>query len=117
MARATPSLRHPRCSRSSPGGNGVDSTGAGAVFHRGLIQPLTGYRMASDPHASARPRRHQLPVWLPWLAAPAFALLPIAGCGAAATLKTAAQTAAASAAASPPLVPIAAVVTALPPGR
>jgi hypothetical protein len=73
--------------------------------------------MASDPHASARPRRRELPVWLPWLAAPAFALLPIAGCGAAATLKTAAQTAAASAAASPPLVPIAAVVTALPPGR
>jgi hypothetical protein len=73
--------------------------------------------MASDPHASPRPRRRELPVWLPWLAAPAFALLPMAGCGAAASLRQAAHAAAAPAAVSPPLVPIAAVVTALPPSR
>jgi hypothetical protein len=73
--------------------------------------------MASVPHDSALPRRSHLPVWLPWLAAPAFALLPMAGCGAAATLKHAAQTAAAPAVPRPPLVPITAVVTALPPGR
>jgi hypothetical protein len=73
--------------------------------------------MASDTHDAARPRRCQLPVWLPWLAAPAFALLPIAGCGAAATLKNAAHTTAAPAVCPPPLVPITAVVTALPPGR
>jgi len=75
--------------------------------------------MASDTHESAPPRRRDMPVWLPWLAAPAFALLPIAGCGAAASLRHAAHTgtAAAPAVASPPLVPITAVVTALPPGR
>jgi hypothetical protein len=75
--------------------------------------------MASDTHDSALPRRRDVPVWLPWLAAPAFALLPIAGCGAAASLRHAAHasTAATPAAASPPLVPITAVVTALPSGR
>jgi len=75
--------------------------------------------MASDTHDSALPRRRDVPVWLPWLAAPAFALLPIAGCGAAASLRHAAHasTAATPAAAAPPLVPITAVVTALPPGR
>jgi len=73
--------------------------------------------MAFDTHDSARPRRREIPVWLPWLAAPAFALLPIAGCGAAASLRHAAHTATASAPAPPPLVPITAVVTALPPGR
>jgi hypothetical protein len=32
-------------------------------------------------------RRREMPVWLPWLAAPAFALLPVMGCGAAAQLR------------------------------
>lgn len=75
--------------------------------------------MASDTHASPLPRRRDVPVWLPWLAAPAFALLPIAGCGAAASLRHAAHTAttATPAVASPPLVPMTAVVTAVPPGR
>ncbi|MFM7136179.1 MAG: hypothetical protein ACKO1M_03790 [Planctomycetota bacterium] len=74
--------------------------------------------MASDPHASALPRRREMPVWLPWLAAPAFALLPIAGCGAAASLRHAAPTrATANTPPAPPLVPITAVVTTLPPGR
>jgi hypothetical protein len=72
--------------------------------------------MASDPHDVPPARRRELRVWLPWLAAPAFALLPIAVCGAAATLRTAAHSAG-SVAASPRLVPIAAVVTTLPPGR
>lgn len=78
--------------------------------------------MAADTHDSALPRRRDVPVWLPWLAAPAFALLPIAGCGAAASLRHATHTVAAAAPAAPaavppPLVPITAVVTALPPGR
>ena len=73
--------------------------------------------MAFDSSASARPRRRELPLWLPWLAAPAFALLPIAGCGAAATLRRAAHTAAAPTVTQPPLVPITAVVTTLPSGR
>lgn len=72
--------------------------------------------MTFDAHDSAPLRRREMPVWLPWLAAPAFALLPIAGCGAAASLRHAAQTAAAPAG-SPPLVPITAIVTALPPGH
>ena len=69
-------------------------------------------------------RRREMPVWLPWLAAPAFALLPVMGCGAAAQLRhgpAAAGPAAAgperTARAAPPLVPIAAVVTAVRPGR
>ena len=73
--------------------------------------------MAFDTHDSAPPRRREIPVWLPWLAAPAFALLPIARCGAAATLRHKAHTASAPAVASRPLVPITAVVTSLPPGR
>ena len=73
--------------------------------------------MAFHPHDSARPRRREMPVWLPWLAAPAFTLLPIAGCGAAATLRHTAHKAAAPAVASRPLVPITSVVTALPPSR
>lgn len=72
--------------------------------------------MAFDASDSARPRRRELPLWLPWLAAPAFALLPIAGCGAAATLRRAAHTAAAPIPAQPPLVPVTAVVTTLPRG-
>lgn len=67
---------------------------------------------------SPRPRR-PLPVWLPWLAAPAFALLPVAGCGAAATLRHGHFKAATASGHGPrlPAVPVAAVVTALPTGR
>ena len=63
--------------------------------------------------------RRPLPVWLPWLLAPAFALLPMIGCGAAATLKHGRSLVLAGrpAASSPPLVPVAAVVTAVSPGR
>ena len=38
------------------------------------------------PTAST-PARRGPPVWLPWLVAPAFLLLPIGGCGMAATLR------------------------------
>lgn len=73
----------------------------------------------NERHPAAVPRR-PLPVWLPWLLAPAFGLLPILGCGAAATLKhgrSLAMAGGGQATANPPLVPITAVVTALPPGR
>jgi hypothetical protein len=55
----------------------------------------------------------RFPVWLPWLAAPFFMLLPIGGCGAAASLRHAGEPAAAPVASlSPP--PIEAVVAAAP---
>lgn len=57
------------------------------------------------------------PVWLPWLAAPAFLLLPIGGCGVAASLRQEAAIAPAQAESSAGAVPIAAIVTALPPSR
>lgn len=68
--------------------------------------------------SAATPRR-PLPVWLPWLLAPAFALLPIVGCGAAASLKHGQSLALGHAPPTigPRLVPITAVVTAVPPGR
>ena len=64
-------------------------------------------------------RRRHLPVWLPWLAAPAFAFLPVAGCGAAAALRHGRAVAEAppQPAPNPPLVPITAVVTVGPQGR
>jgi hypothetical protein len=64
-------------------------------------------------------RRREMPVWLPWLAAPAFALLPVMGCGAAAQLRKgpAAAGPQRTARSAPPLVPIAAVVTAVRSGR
>lgn len=72
----------------------------------------------NERRPAALPRR-PLPVWLPWLLAPAFALLPIMGCGAAATLKHGRSRVLGGrpAAASPPLVPVTAVVTAVSPGR
>jgi hypothetical protein len=57
-------------------------------------------------------------VWAPWACAPAFLVLPIAGCGVAETLRRPAPVAAAEApTAAPRLVPIAAVVTVMPPSR
>jgi hypothetical protein len=70
--------------------------------------------LPSDP----APRLH-LPVWLPWLLAPGFTLLPIAGCGAAAAFQRSqgiAETAPCSGS-PPPLVPVTAVVTMVSPGR
>jgi len=51
-------------------------------------------------------------VWLPWVLAPGFLLLPIGGCGAAAAMRRAALRA--TVAETPPLVPVATVVTMLP---
>jgi hypothetical protein len=67
----------------------------------------------------ARGRRRHLPVWLPWLAAPAFAFLPVAGCGAAAALRHGRAVAEAPSQdhPRPRLVPVTAVVTAMPQGR
>lgn len=68
--------------------------------------------------AAAAPRRHPVAVWAPWVCAPAFLFLPIAGCGVAETLRRPAPIAAADApAAAPRLVPITAVVTVMPPRR
>jgi len=65
----------------------------------------------------AAPRRNA-PVWLPWVAAPAFVLLPIGGCGAAASLRQPRQVAALEPSrrqpAAPPLVPVATIMTPLP---
>lgn len=61
------------------------------------------------------------PVWLPWVVAPAFLLLPIGGCGAAASLRLPRQVAACEIPqrqpAAPPLVPVAAIMTPLPSPR
>ena len=62
---------------------------------------------SSSPPLPSRP----LPVWLPWLAAPAFALLPIGGCGLATRLHRPAAAQAGVAAVRPmadavPLVPV-----------
>ncbi|RLS77515.1 MAG: hypothetical protein DWI03_06135 [Planctomycetota bacterium] len=54
-----------------------------------------------------------VPVWLPWVLAPGFLFLPIGGCGAAAAMRRAALHD--TAADAPPLVPVATVVTMLPP--
>jgi hypothetical protein len=79
---------------------------------------------ARAPAAAAAARRRLVAVWAPWVCAPAFILLPIAGCGVAETLRrpaavtdSAAGFAVGSNGAKPRLVPIAAVVTVLPPRR
>ena len=62
--------------------------------------------------------RRGAPVWLPWVAAPAFLLLPIGGCGVAASLRHPRQVAALPTGrghhVAPQLVPVVGVVTALP---
>ena len=78
-----------------------------------------GYFARMQPQSpstgSAHPAGRGLPVWLPWVLAPAFLLLPIGGCGVAATLRRphAATLAADSAAA----VPVATVATVAPPNQ
>lgn len=62
-------------------------------------------------------RPWQTPVWLPWVSAPLFFLLPIGGCGVAATAR---RPPAATAAAAHPLpgpVPVATMMTVLTPAR
>jgi len=67
----------------------------------------------SPPLLPSRP----LPVWLPWLAAPAFALLPIGGCGLATRLHrpAAAQAGVADARPVDEAVPLVPVVRIMPP--
>jgi hypothetical protein len=63
----------------------------------------------------ASPAGRGLPVWLPWVLAPAFLLLPIGGCGAAASLRR--PRAAMAAAIEPATTPVATVATVVPPNR
>lgn len=68
------------------------------------------------PSQAAAEGRGRPPVWLPWLLAPAFFLLPIGGCGAVASLRRPDQ--AASAVPLPgPAASMASVVTMMPAGR
>jgi hypothetical protein len=60
-----------------------------------------------DPPA---PARRGPPVWLPWLMAPGFLLLPIGGCGLAATLRRPAM----AGVGSPATPPVATVVPVAP---
>ena len=83
----------------------------------GSILPRTGPRgyfgrmPASPESVSANPRRRSgPPVWLPWVLAPGFLLLPIGGCGVAATLRRPAATAAT-------VEPVTTVATVMPPHR
>ena len=58
---------------------------------------------------SAPPAGRGLPVWLPWVLAPAFLLLPVGGCGVAASLRRPHAT---TLAAKPPSnMPVGTVVT------
>jgi hypothetical protein len=74
---------------------------------------------ASPAPRTADPLGRSAVVWFPWLCAPAFLLLPIAGCGVAAAIGRPESTAttAKTPAVSPPLVPITSVVTVLPARR
>jgi hypothetical protein len=64
-------------------------------------------RMPASPASASsyHRRRSGPPVWLPWVLAPGFLLLPIGGCGVAATLRRPAT--AACAASAPAAVPLA----------
>ena len=72
-----------------------------------------GYSARMQPPSptvgSAPPAGRGLPVWLPWVLAPAFLLLPVGGCGVAASLRRPHAT---TLAANPPSnMPVATVVT------
>jgi hypothetical protein len=68
-----------------------------------------------DPPTGPGSRR--APVWLPWLLAPAFLLLPIGGCGAAAALRQPNAPVAAAAPQRPLPGPVATVMTVAQPSR
>jgi len=77
-----------------------------------------------DPAAAEAARRRLVAVWAPWVCAPAFLLLPIAGCGVAETLRrpapfvgSTAGFTAGTTAVGPRLVPVAAVMPVLPSRR
>jgi len=88
-----------------------------ALIRRRRVGYSPGRMPARDPSTVAAPRRHPVAVWAPWVCAPAFLFLPIAGCGVAETLRRPAPIAAAEPLAAPRLVPIAAVVTVMPSHR
>jgi hypothetical protein len=71
--------------------------------------PVAGAaRSAAGRPASDTGRSGGVMVWLPWLCAPAFALLPIAGCGLAGAVYATSQAATGTAVAKgslPPLLP------------
>jgi len=74
------------------------------------------HRVATLPrqHDPAAPPRSAA-VWLPWLAAPAFFLLPIGGCGGMAVLRR--QAVASTATLPGPAVPVTTVVAVTPTAR
>jgi hypothetical protein len=65
------------------------------------------------PRPPVQPAKSSCHLWLPWVLAPGFLFLPIAGCGAAAAMRRAALRH--TVADAPPLVPVATVVTMFPP--
>ncbi len=65
---------------------------------------------AQTPSGPEPGSRTRIPLWLPWLAAPAFALLPIAGCGLAASVRHADR----AQESAPPNVPVSVVATIMP---
>jgi len=68
--------------------------------------------------SARRPRPWQPPVWLPWVSAPVFFLLPIGGCGvAAAARRPPAPTATADTPPLPGPAPVATMVTVVTPPR
>ena len=84
--------------------------------------PRTGPRgyfagMSFEPRTAvpAHPAPCGLPVWLPWVLAPAFLLLPVGGCGVAASLRR--PHAATLARNQPATVPVTTVATVAPPNR
>jgi len=85
--------------------------------HAGPARYFPGMVTSSTP-PHPEPRPWQPLVWLPWLSAPFFFLLPIGGCGVAAAARR--PPAAASSSAAYPLpgpAPVATMVTVLTPSR
>ncbi len=60
--------------------------------------------------AAAVPTHRGPPIWLPWVLAPGFLLLPVGGCGVAATLRRPGV----AVAAAPAVVPVETVATVVP---
>jgi len=69
---------------------------------------------STPPHSAPRP--WQTPVWLPWVSAPFFFLLPIGGCGVAATARRSPATATAAHPLPGP-APVATMMTVMTPAR
>ena len=76
---------------------------------------FAGMSFESRTAAPAQSAPRGLPVWLPWVLAPAFLLLPVGGCGVAASLRR--PHAATLAGSQPATVPVTTVATVAPPNR